>query len=724
MSASATPGATAPAASAAGPSLAARLGRACVGARRDLEVSRHVFRGEVAYVVHDPLTLQNHRLGLAEYAIFVHLDEERPLGSIFAELVERGELRAEDEEEFYRFVFSLHRLGFLSLPLDDAKSLHRRAEAKRSAETRRLGTAFLSLQIPLWNPERFLKRTEALARPFFTRTAALVWFAVVATAGVIVARNASEFTAPLADVFGNGNLPLLWTCLVLLKVAHEFGHAYACHLFGGRVPKMGVNFILFTPTAWVDASSSWGFPSRWRRLFVCLAGMYVELFLAALGVFVWSATAPGLVHSVAHNVVLLASVVTVAFNLNPLLRYDGYHALCDLLEVPNLRARATAHALGAAKSVLLGLPNDAAPKERRLRVLFLGYSIGCAASRVLVAVGLCAAIATRFYALGVLLGVGYLALELGRVLLRVAPWLWSSPETAGVRARAVALSFLLFALLPLALAALPTPPRALVDGVVAHRTEAPVCTEIDGELAELLVEPGDAVHAGDPIARLATPGAEERVEAARARLAAEEVRARADWARDPSLEGVHAPRIQTARAELAEARRDVAQRWLRAPVDGVVLATLSQRAIGTFLERGAEVARVGAGPVTVRALCSQEDFARAAPAVGATVEFRAAAEPGVTHHGTIERVVPNGGRALDAALAPLSELGGGGIAVDPRTREASRAHFELVIALDAEPALPPTGSTGAVRLAAPSERFGNELLRRAILFLRRLSESG
>ena len=39
------------------------------------------------------------------------------------------------------------------------------------------------------------------------------------------------------------------------------------------------------------------------------------------------------------NTMLIASVSTLIFNGNPLLRYDAYYMLADLIEMPNLGAR-------------------------------------------------------------------------------------------------------------------------------------------------------------------------------------------------------------------------------------------------------------------------------------------------------------------------------------------------------------------------------------------------
>ncbi len=140
---------------------------------------------------------------------------------------------------------------------------------------------------------------------------------------------------------GAGNLVLLYLGLIFIKTVHEFGHAIFCRKYGGEVHVMGVMLMIFTPMPYVDATSSWSFRERYKRVLVGAAGMIVELFVAALATFVWAKTAPGTLHSLAYNMMFVASVSTLIFNINPLLRFDGYYILSDLIEIPNLNQRAT-----------------------------------------------------------------------------------------------------------------------------------------------------------------------------------------------------------------------------------------------------------------------------------------------------------------------------------------------------------------------------------------------
>ena len=149
-----------------------------------------------------------------------------------------------------------------------------------------------------------------------------------------------ELSENLADrVLAVENLLVMWLCFPVVKFLHELGHAYAVKNGGGEVHEMGIMLLVFTPVPYVDASAASGFRSKWRRALVGAAGMLTEILIAAVFIVVWVAAEPGWLRAIAFNVGLSAGVSTVIFNANPLLRFDGYYILSDLIEVPNLGAR-------------------------------------------------------------------------------------------------------------------------------------------------------------------------------------------------------------------------------------------------------------------------------------------------------------------------------------------------------------------------------------------------
>src|SRR5206468_11742270 len=128
--------------------------------------------------------------------------------------------------------------------------------------------------------------------------------------------------------------------LAITKVIHEFGHGLSCKHFGGECHEMGVMLLVMTPCLYCNVSDSWMLPNKWHRAAIGAAGMYIELVMASIATFLWWFSEPGLLNNVCLAVMFVCSVTTLVFNANPLMRYDGYYILADLLEIPNLRQKA------------------------------------------------------------------------------------------------------------------------------------------------------------------------------------------------------------------------------------------------------------------------------------------------------------------------------------------------------------------------------------------------
>ena len=207
--------------------LAARLGPAHVGLRPDLEVHRHLFRSEPTYVIRDPLTLQCHRLNGKEYEILVHLRSDRSLEEVFDALMESGKLQRESQDDFYQFIATLQLHAFLHLPFSNDKALYQPYQAGHRAKRKEKLLGFLFLRIPLINPDAFLNKTLHLARPLFSRWFLAVWVLLMIVGISIGLLERQELMVPLSGALTTGNLICLWISLILLKVFHEFGHAYA-----------------------------------------------------------------------------------------------------------------------------------------------------------------------------------------------------------------------------------------------------------------------------------------------------------------------------------------------------------------------------------------------------------------------------------------------------------------------------------------------------------------
>lgn len=702
--------------------LADRLRSVRVAVRSDLEVTRHVLRGEPAYVVRDPLTFQSHRFDAADYAVLVAIDATRPLATIFDELVAAGRCDAAAEETFYQFVFGLHRLGFLQLPLSDDQALYRRFQSRQKARSRQLAMSFMSYQIPLWNPDSFLDRTIGAFRAFFTLPAFVLWMLLAGSAAAVVAANWSRVHEPLSGMLTAGNLAVLWITLVGLKAIHEFGHAYACKAFGVHVPEMGLNLIFGTPCAYVDATASWSLSSKLQRIIICLAGMYFESMIAAVCVFIWAFSPPGVISSAAYNAIFLASVTTVLFNINPLMRYDGYYILSDLLEAPNLRARASDYILKLAKRIFVGVRAPLPRVDRRLAASFVAFGVSAGIYRGMLMFSIVAIIASKLYLIGLLLGLIVLAGSLRKFATGLFGYLWFAEETAPVRTRAVALSAALIVGVPALLGLIPVRTSVQARAVLGRTTECVVRADAPGFVEEVAVERGAHAVRGAPLAALRNLDLEDAGASAASNAAISQVKYDALLAENPGAALQELRRLNSQLHEREERAARIAALHVAAPLDGEVVDCLKDDDAGRYLHAGDAIATIVAGNWELRTLLTEEETAASEPRVGDAVEFRPASQPECVIHGIVTRLTPSGSRSVQQPA--LTHLGGGDIAVTPDGQRAAQPYFELTIALpDANTAELRYGMTGRVSIVARREPIGIHLVRRVVRFLDNLRQS-
>jgi putative peptide zinc metalloprotease protein len=699
--------------------LTARLRNVQIATRQELEISRHIFRGQPSYVVHDPVTFQSHELSVGDYQVFVELDGERSLSTVFEGLVARRVLESSREEDFYAFVVHLNQLGLLNLPVSDGKTLYNRFARRRAARLRSRIIGILFLQVPLCNPDAFLSRTVGLVAPLFTRAALALWLLCVAAGAYVVAAQWDDFCSPLGTMLALRNLPILWSLLVVLKLGHELGHAYACKHFGGHVPEMGAYFIVLTPCAYVDASAAWGFPSRTRRIIVSLAGMYFESILALIALAVWCTTEPSTLHSAAQFAVVLSTVVTVGFNINPLMRYDGYYILSDLVNVPNLRQVAGQHAVSILKQRLLGIPASPGARTRGGRAALCAFGMASACYKVLLIVGICGILALKIPVVGLGIGVSYVGATAWSIGTRFLRYVRYAEDVAPVRRRALAVTAVALLLCTASVLLIPTPGSIQTLGVVQQRDDRVVRATGTGFLRESKAVVGEEVSPEDVLCTLEN----FEITSALVRKAAEIAQLRAELYRsllsDPIKAAANAQHLARAEREADDLRRLSEAQTVRSPIAGRITEAGGLEVVGRLVRKGEPLAKVSAGPWVVQAVANEETFSQSRLGLGEGVEVRLVGQAQSAFQGQVIRLARAGSRKIDAPS--LTHLGGGSIAVAEQTLEAQEPFFQLTIALfDAGDAPLRHGMTGIAVLPGGRSPLALHLYRRTLQFLDRL----
>ena len=346
--------------------------------RAELESFAQIFDGQPFWVYKDPLSLRYYRFNREEHFIIEQLSRGVTLEQLkqsHQNEFDSGELA---NQEVGRFISSLteRNLLIMNQPNRD-ELLYQAAKTHRRKKLFGQLTNILFIKIPLYDPDKLFNRLIGCLRFFWSRTFFLFYLLLLAAAAVLVIRRWHDFVSMSnTDFFTLYNLPILFLALWLVKALHEFGHGLTCKNYGGEVHELGLLILVFMPMLFCNISDSWTFPSKAHRLLVTAGGILTELFIAAIAAFVWYYTEqPGFIHAFAFNVIIVCSVSTVFFNAMPLMRFDGYYFLMDLIEVPNLRQKANAFMKEFFIRYILGGRSDDTPQEHRFQFVFPLYAV-------------------------------------------------------------------------------------------------------------------------------------------------------------------------------------------------------------------------------------------------------------------------------------------------------------------------------------------------------------
>lgn len=659
--------------------------------RRQARWHRHRVRGQTLHVLEQPGRGRSFRLTPVQYAVVALMDGRRTLDEIWHLAGERLGDAAPTQDQTIQLLDRLHEADLLLSGKRSgvASLLERRRREDRGKRLRRWLEP-LCWRLPLVNPSRWLESLEPLARLLFSRGAAALWGLVALLALPVVFTHSTELTSGALDrLLGPSRWLSLALVFVPLKILHEMGHLLALRARGATAREVGLLFIAFVPLPYVDASAASAFPRRRDRLLVSAAGMLFELFVAALALLAWSCLEPGALRALLHDVIVVSSITTILFNLNPLLRFDGYYLFTDALQLPNLAPRSRRFWGALFHRLLTGVrspgPVDALPGERKWLLLYAPLSL---AYRMLVVVTIVLLVRESLGPVGELLAFWAILGLLGGALVRGSRHLLRSGELEGHRPRALAVTTGLVLLVGALVALVPLPHWTVVEGVVVAVEEAGVRTEVEGVVERLLVAPGDRVRRDQPLVECLDPELESAVKGLEAEVREYEARLARCRDRDPVLAGILEEELNLRRGRLERRRELLEARISRSQSEGVFVIADAGDLPGRFLEAGELIGHVlRPGDLRVRVALPQSRIDEVRRDTRA-VELRLLESPHRTRPAVIDRELPGASPWLPSAA--LGVTGGGSIPVDPAEPSGTRAleaRFQVELRFE-----PPSGS--------------------------------
>ncbi len=380
------------------------------------------------YVVRDPGNNQFFRLPEAGYHFIGLLDGRRTVQQVWDACNEEFGDGAPTQGEALELLGQLYRSNLLAAEIPaDAEGMFDRYKKRVRREVGSYLQNLLFIRIPLFDPDAFLDRWVGLFGLAFTKFGFLIWLvvmgfginAIVPHFGELLDAGRSE------NLLDPDNAVWLYLSFAIIKGFHEFGHAFSCKKFGrdaqsgGEVHTIGIMFLVFMPVPYVDATSAWALRSKWQRTIIGAGGLYIELAIAAIAALIWAQTSPGVIKSMCFNMMFIASVSTILFNGNPLLRFDAYYILSDIIEVANLAQRGKEFIYYLVKRYIYGVRKPRNPAHSiGERFWLLSYGVCSFLYRIVICVGILMFVADKAFFLGAILAaaaiVTWVAIPIGK----------------------------------------------------------------------------------------------------------------------------------------------------------------------------------------------------------------------------------------------------------------------------------------------------------------------
>src|SRR5208282_4516900 len=567
--------------------------------RQDLQISEQVVRGDTSYVIKVPSLFKYSRYGPLEFCVLKYADGTRTTEEIVAAVNAEAGSDILSEGEVADFLESTdpdlweEGAGKKNLAI---------LEKIREERRERVNTAsILYIHFAAWNPDRTLDRIMPYLRWMYTPGFVAFSVLLYIIMGVILSDNWVRVRQDTIAFYTFSDKTLydiweFWAILFVVIGIHEFGHGLTCKYFGGEVPRMGFMLIYFGPAFFTDTSDMHVFDKTSNRLWVIFAGLWIEMVICAVATIAWALAPPGSFFAdICYKTLLLSGVSGLLFNLNPLMKFDGYYALMQYLEVDNMREDAFDYLKLWLRHYVLRQDVALPVVGRRKKRIYLIHASLAAVYSTFVLV-LVAGWLRNFMVRQLGENWGYLATVLAlyfmlrkrvqpavaAVRIRLPLWkeklmAWRMTRMQGVGIAAVGILLLLPPLSRKTTSEFQLEP--------ASRTDARALT--DGWVERVLVHSGDTVAPGQILAVLRNPELDAHLaDLSAQRSLAQDAMLEARRRRDPEAADVAYREFERLDEAVGEARLRQGRLLLEAPGAGEITTLAVEQRVGEYLHEG------------------------------------------------------------------------------------------------------------------------------------------
>jgi putative peptide zinc metalloprotease protein len=722
--------------------------------RPDLVMKRIDYLGVGYWVVKDPAGLKYFRLQQEQYEVLRLLDSNRSLENVREEMLKIMPTVRLQLSDIQHLITDLHEKGLVYSNREGqgAALIKKHGEEKKKKFFNTL-RSLLYVRLPGWDPEAVLTIIYPFFRWMFSPFAVALFAVTVLSSWTLLAVQFDSFRQELPgfqQFFGWPNLIYMWMVLGICKVIHEFGHGLSCKHFGGECHEMGVMLLVFSPCLYCDVSDSWMLRSKWPRIMIGAAGMYIEILISALAIFVWWYTTDGMLHMLAINTFFVTTVTTVIFNANPLMRFDGYYMMSDFLEIPNLRPKADRLLRDSFGWYCLGIeakPDPFMPETGR--AWFVTFAIAAAIYRWFIVVAITLFLYTVLKPYGLQsIGVTLAFVSVTTIVGNMANNLYkmiSTPRIEPMSKPKICLTLSVLTIVFVSCLAIPMPLHIEATFILEPLDVEHIYNKTPGQIVEFGPKPGEWVNERDIVAKLSNPEMEDEISSLILKRDLQKIQRDTQLKLGNTSEMVVADERKAAlELQIAEVQRQLDDLEIRAPVSGRVVAPprvaapgldmthrqlsgwngtpLHEKNIGAVVEERTHLVSIAPSNqfqaiVLIEQgdrneLIHKDDFAeRLAKSESQTIELKFDHLPALTYEGTVEHVSKN---TMDYVPELLSNKLGGDLATvtdgQGRERLASPV-YQATVRVTKDLELLRTGMRGKARFLVEERTAGQWLWR-------------
>ncbi|WP_062148891.1 efflux RND transporter periplasmic adaptor subunit [Beggiatoa leptomitoformis] len=689
--------------------------------RDDLIFTFQSYGERPCYLIEDPLYGNYFQIGLAEYTFIQQLDGHN---SVADAAKVAPELDATQIQQISYWLIQSQLVYIWNVEQRNWFLPHAPRDPMQKWAGR-LNALFI--KIPLGSPDYWLEQLLPYTRWLLGWAFFVLWLLICGSGFYLVMANIDHFIHSASSLLLPHNALWLLLAWIIVKVLHETAHGLVCKKYGGHIHQAGIMLILFAPIgAYMNANASWRLTSRWQRIHVSLAGMYAELFVAGIAAWIWAYSDTGALNYLSYNIVIITSISTLLFNANPLMRFDGYYILSDLLNIPNLYISGQRYIRYLNQRYIQGRKITRPTWTGKRTTIIKGYAFASLIWRWLVVIGLLIAANHLFYGAGVILatmaGISMLALPLARFFIGLY-----KDTNRGAILRHLSLLLLIFSLFSgLLLTQVYWSRTITVPAVFDYADAQTIRTETAGFIKKIYIKSGDNVMTGDILLTLDNPDLYQEQRDLQLQIQTRELR-RQHATTQGQLSDAQGEneKLQDLQHQLQEKNLQITALNIKATQTGTIIATELDNLLGVYLQRGTEILTL-ANPqqLEVKASIPQMDIDAFRANEGQSVHLYRHSQPSHAMNATLTRVNPS---ATQTILHPaLTVLAGGELPVKPKAQQTehkqqnstdnSENYEYLTPRFTATLTLPPdeqhtiyAGETAFVTLKSPAQTLGEIL---------------